>query len=125
MFGEAKPKRKSAGTRRRPKREKFYASEETMPHEPNEAMAEYAAAKHLINGTRAEQFGKFRRWHIRQQTLIASLEGRWEPWVDNWAKDNPVRPSGAGTAPPGYTFAGIGPDGKPRYNKDHRTNVYR
>lgn len=114
----AKPKRAT----RRPKREKFYASETTMLTEPNAAMSEYAASKHLINGTRAEQFGKFRRWHIRQQTLIASIEQRWETWVDNWAKDNPVRGDGA---PAGYKLAGYGADGEARYTKDQRTNVYR
>lgn len=129
LFGDAPqesapPKaKKPKGASRRPRREKFYATEEAMPAEPNAEMAAYAASKHLVNGTRAEQFGKFCRYHIRNRTLIASLEGRWETWVDNWAKSNPPRPDGA--VPVGYKLAGIGADGKARYVKDHRTNVYR
>lgn len=128
LFGEpaeaaaAKPNRAKAPPKRR-RREKFYATEASMPAEPNPAMLEYAAAKGMRNGTLAEQHSKFRRWHIREQTLIACIEQRWETWVDNWAKSNPVRPSGE--CPPGYKLGGIGPDGKQRYLKDQRNNVYR
>lgn len=115
----AKPK---AGTKRRPRQAKFYATDESMPAEPNAAMSEYAASKHLVNGTRESEFGKFRRYHIRERSLIKSLEQRWETWVDNWADRNPKRPDGA---QPGYKLAGFGADGKARYVKDHRTNVYR
>jgi hypothetical protein len=126
--GETKPatptrtKPASAGTKRRPKREKFYASEATMLGAPNEAMCEYAAQRHLLNGERAIQFGKFRRYHIDNGTLIASIEQRWETWVDNWAKSNSPRADGARK---GVTFVGIGPDGHPRYVKNQRANVYR
>jgi hypothetical protein len=116
----SKPRRQS---KRRPKREKFYASEDTMPLEPNEAMSDYAAERHLLNGERAIQFGKFRRYHISNRTLIASLEQRWETWVDNWAKSN--RPVSANGVPKGFRFAGVGADGHPRYVKDQRSNVYR
>lgn len=123
LFGDAPPApKKPRGTARRPKREKFYATEETMPEAPNAEMTSYATSKKLINGTCGEQFGKFRRYHIRKRTLIASLEQRWETWVDNWAKENPPRADGA---PPGYKLAGIGDDGKARYVKIQRTNVYR
>lgn len=115
-----KPKR--GGTKRRPRQAKFYATDESMPTEPNEAMGEYAASKHLVNGTRESEFGKFRRYHIRERSLIKSIEQRWETWVDNWAERNPKRPDGV---QPGYKLAGFGADGKARYVKDHRTNVYR
>lgn len=113
---------KCKGTKRRPKRAKFYAAEDNMLAEPNEAMREYAASKGMINGTLAEQFGKFRRWHIRERTLIACIEQRWETWADNWGDRNPKRSDGA---PAGYKLAGVGADGKARYVKDQRTNVYR
>lgn len=115
-----KPKR--GGTKRRPRQAKFYATDESMPAEPNDAMCEYAASKHLVNGTRESEFGKFRRYHIRERSLIKSIEQRWETWVDNWAERNPKRPDGV---QPGYKLAGFGADGKARYVKDHRTNVYR
>ena len=125
LFGDAPaaPKRaRKPKASKRPKREKFYATEESMPQEMSEEMAAYATSKGLYNGTRAEQYGKFCRWHIREGTLIRSLEGRWETWVDNWAKSNPKRPDGIR---PGYKLAGFGADGKARYVKDQRTNVYR
>ncbi|MEG7603080.1 hypothetical protein, partial [Listeria monocytogenes] len=71
------PKAKKPQTApRRPRREKFYATDESMPHEPNAAMCEYAASKHLVNGTREAEFGKFRRYHISERSLIKSLEMR-------------------------------------------------
>lgn len=123
LFDEPPAPKPRRASKRRPKREKFYASEDTMPAEPNEAMCEYAAERHLLNGERAIQFGKFRRYHITNRTLIASLEQRWETWVDNWAKSN--RPVGANGAPKGLRFAGVGADGRARYVKDQRANVYR
>lgn len=119
---EVKSKPKRAGTTRRPRQEKFYATEDSMPTEPNGPMGEYAASKHLLNGTRAAEFSKFRRYHIRERSLIKSLEQRWETWVDNWAQRNPVKPDGA---PAGYRLGGYGDDGKPRYVKNQRTNTYR
>ena len=113
----------SAKPKRRPRRAKFYATDEAMPAEPNPEMLAYAAEKGMRNGTLAEQHGKFRRWHIRERTLIACLEQRWETWADNWARSNPVRPEGG--APPGYRLGGIGPDGKQRYLKIQTNNVYR
>ena len=90
-----------------------------MPAEPNAEMGAYAAAKHLVNGTREAEYGKFRRYHIRAQTLISSLEQRWETWVDNWAKSNPIPPSGG---KPGYREIGLGPDGKMRYDTIRRSH---
>lgn len=120
---EAPPAKAKTGTKRRPRRTKFYATEETMPLEPNEAMREYAMGKHMFNGNLAEQFGKFRRYHIRERSLIASLEQRWETWADNWGDRNPKRPDGA--APKGFKSLGVGPDGKERWARNHRQNVYR
>lgn len=117
------PTSAKAKPKRRARREKFYAAEATMPAEPNPAMVEYAAAKGMRNGTLAEQHRKFRGWHIRAQTLIACLEQRWETWVDNWSRTNPMRPEGG--APAGYRLGGIGPDGKQRYLKIQTNNVYR
>lgn len=119
---EAKPKPKRAGTTRRPRQEKFYATEDSMPTEPNGPMGEYAASKHLVNGTRAVEFGKFRRYHIRERSLIKSLEQRWETWVDNWANRNPIAPEGA--APKGYKIE-IGPNGQKRFVQDLSQNFYK
>jgi len=83
-----------------------------MPREMTDEMAAYATSKGLYNGSRAEQYGKFCRYHIREGTLIKSIEGRWETWVDNWAKGTSKRPTAAV-----YTPAGVGEDGKPRYNR--------
>lgn len=121
-LGETKPKRSKPAGRKRPRREKFYATEETMPTAPNAEMGAYAASKHLLNGTREEQFGKFRRWHIREGTLIASLEQRWETWVDNWAKNNPQKPMGS--APAGCIVTGRNPDGSPIYGRDRSRDRY-
>lgn len=108
--------------KRQPRREKFYAAETTMPSEPSASMLAYAAKLHLLNGTCATEFIKFRHWHIEQRTLIANIDQRWQTWVNNWADKNPTRRDGA---PKGYKLAGVGADGKARYVKDHRTNVYR
>lgn len=122
LADEGKPQRRRQGTKRRPKRVAFGATEETMPQTPTPEAEKYALDKKLRNGTLAEQWAKFRRYHIREGSLIKSLEQRWETWVDNWARDNAPK---AGAAPKGYKFAGTGPDGKPIYNRDHSQNFYR
>lgn len=84
LFGAEAPTKPAKGTKRRPKRDAFRASEETMPRQPSEVMVAFAKSKGMINGTIPEQYGRFRVWHIRKSTVIASLEQRWETWVNNW-----------------------------------------
>lgn len=107
---------------RRKQHPKFVATNETLPREITPEMGEIATDAKMINGTCADQFKQWRRYHIENETVMTFANRSWQTWVNNWAKRNQPGPNGA---PHGYTFIGMGDDGKPRYAKDQRTNVYR
>jgi predicted transcriptional regulator len=113
-----KPARK---TKRRVKR---VATDETMPRQPTANMIAHAAKNDFFNGTVAAMFDAWRDWHIAAGSQIADYEASWRTWVGKrveWrAKD-----AAKGAMPKGYKLAGVGADGKPRYVKDQRANVYR
>ena len=117
LFGDERPKRV-----RRKQAAKFVASDETLPPQLTPEMREIAIEARLINGTCDQQFAQWRRWHIRERTVMTYPARSWQTWVNNWAKRN--QPSVDGV-PRGYKLAGYGPDGAARYVKDQRANVYR
>jgi DNA-binding transcriptional regulator YhcF (GntR family) len=118
LFGdEPRPKRI-----RRKQAPKFVASDETLPAQLTPEMREIATEARLINGTCDQQFAQWRRWHIREKTVMSYPARSWQTWVNNWAKRNPP---GVDGVPRGYKLAGYGPDGAARYVKDQRANVYR
>lgn len=108
-------------SRRKPKR---VATEASMPKTPSPAMLEKAAKEDFVNGSVQRMFDDWRNWHISKGTEIADYDASWRTWVDRRV-DFRERDAAKAQTKPGMRFLGYGEDGKARYAKDQRTNVYR
>ena len=106
LFGADEPKRK--------RKLKRAACDATMPREPSRKMLEHAAKNDFFNGTVRKMFEAWRDFHIAKATPIADYEASWRTWVAKrveWRAADAMKPKN------GLQPAGVGDDGKVRYNR--------
>lgn len=96
-----------------------------LPSEMTERMRFDAAKMGFKNGSGEEQFRKWREWHSAKRKTVINFEQSFRNWLKKALEFKGRRQQYREADKPsvgrkGFRLAGYGPDGQPRYIRDHR-----
>jgi len=120
LFGDADAPKQP----RRKAHPKFVATDDTLPREITPEMERIATERGMVNGTRAQEFADWRRWHIDGETVMTFANRSWTTWVKNWAERKASGGRSFGAKPSPKLIKRTRPDGSVYYDRNTRTNTY-